>query len=294
MNNMTAAIHIHSTKPFFMKTKGVPFFMEDYNLLSTILSALMWREKNGTIKLYTDKIGYDYYGSLGLFDLWDAGIDTDVLEGIPKTINQQIFWAAAKIFALQNAETPVAMIDMDLIVWKDIASELTGKQFSVIHRESLIGYYPSPNKLKIRAGYQFDPEWDWTVLPCNMAFAYFSDADFKNYFTGCAIDFMIDNGEYPMEFVSQMVFAEQRMAALCAKKMNVPIHHFLDDPWQNNNKHFTHIWGGKDIARNNPMQRKLLCCALLKKIEVLFPVYYEKLYKIEMFEKFLSQEAQFA
>ena len=66
---------------------------------------------------------------------------------------------------------------------------------------------------------------------------------------------------------------------MCAKKMSIPIHHFLDDPFQSNNKDFTHIWGRKDIARNNPGQRKLLCKALLLKIENLFPDFHNKLCK---------------
>ena len=62
----------------------------------------------------------------------------------------------------------------------------------------------------------------------------------------------------------------------CAQKMNIPIYHFLDDPFQADNSIFTHLWGAKQIARDNNHQRKLLCAALLNKIEELFPEYYEK------------------
>ena len=51
---------------------------------------------------------------------------------------------------------------------------------------------------------------------------------------------MMDNHEYPCEMVSQMVFAEQRIVSMCAKKMNIPIYHFLDDPFQADNSIFTH------------------------------------------------------
>jgi len=274
---MITAIHINSTAPFAVKNKGAQYRIEDFDLLTTVLSALMWRKNNGPIRLYTDKVGYNYYASLDLLDLWDAGIDTAVLENIPETINHDIFWAAAKLFALQHEETPVAMIDTDLIVWPRILTVLENKPFAVIHREELHGCYPPPDTLKRRKGYEFDPQWDWSELPCNMAFAWFSDSEFKKYYTDCAIDFMTDNHEYAMEMVSQMVFAEQRMVAVCAKKMNIPIYHFLDDPFQRDNEYFSHIWGAKDIARNYPGQRKLLCTALVQKIRDIFPAWYDKL-----------------
>jgi hypothetical protein len=278
---MITGIHINSTAPFSIRNKGADYYIEDFDLLTTILSALMWRKNNGSIRLYADKIGYDYYDSLELLDLWDGGTNITALENIPDTINQEIFWAAAKLFALQHEETPVAMIDTDLIVWPEVLSDLKDKQFAVIHREELHGCYPPHYTLKIRKDYQFDPHWDWSVLPCNMAFAYFSDPGFKKYYTDCAIDFMTDNNEYAMEMVSQMVFAEQRIVAICAAKMGIPIYHFLDDPFQRNNKYFSHIWGAKDIARNHPGQRKLLCAALLQKIKELFPAWYDKINETE-------------
>ena len=116
-----------------------------------------------------------------------------------------------------------------------------------------------------------------------MAFSYFSDAVFKKYYTDCAIDFMTGNSEYPMEMISQMVFAEQRIAGMCAAKMNVPIYHFLNDPFQADNKRFTHLWGGKDFARNDARQRKVLCTAILRKIEEHFPDYYKKVMGVELF-----------
>ena len=281
---MIPAIHINSTAPFSLKNKDKDYYIEDFDLLSTVLSALMWREKNGTIKLYTDKTGYDYYDSCGLLDLWDGGVDTDVVENIPDTINQQIFWAAAKIFALQNEPAPVAMIDTDLIVWEDIASELVSQKLAVLHREEIREhiYFPS-NLLKKRKDYKFDTEWDWKELPCCTAFAYFSDQSFKDYYTNCAIDFMTGNNEYTNDRLSQMVFAEQRIISMCAKKMNIPVFHFLNHPYQTDNTRFTHIWGGKDIARDNIQQRKMLCKALLQQIKERFPCYYDKLSELKTF-----------
>ncbi len=272
---MVKAIHINSTKPFQLKNEGVPFFIYDFDILCTILSALMWRKHNGSIKLYTDKIGYEYYDSLNLLDLWDGGIDLKVVENIPDSINQEIFWAASKLFALKNEKAPVAMIDTDLIIWGSLKAELETRSIAVLHREDLYEHVYLPNyHLKKRKGYKFDPEWDWEERACCMAFAYFKNQSFKQYYLDRSIDFMIDNHEYPKEMISQMVFAEQRIISMCAKQKQIPIHHFLDNPFQQDNTMFTHLWGGKDIARNDRQQCKILCNALLNKIEEHFPEYH--------------------
>lgn len=269
------ALHIHGTGPFRLKTKelNTPFQIEDFELLCTILSALMWRKYNGRIKLYTDKLAYDYYKSLNMLDLWDGGVDCDVLESIPSDINQEIFWACAKLFAIRNEETPVMMIDTDLIVWKNITRLLESKKFAVLHREPFNDVYISFDLLKKREGYMPDPDWDWSVLPCNTALAYFNQPDFLKYYTDCAIDFMRGNQEYPMEMVTQMVFAEQRIISMCAQKMNIPIFHFMDDPFEKGNKTFTHLWGGKSVARKMDKQRHILCTAMLRRLHKELPDY---------------------
>jgi hypothetical protein len=165
---------------------------------------------------------------------------------------------------------------------------LDKNQIVVLHREELYEWcYLSAEKLKKRSDYQFDPQWDWSEFPCNMALAYIANPEFKKYYTDCAIDFMTGNREHPMEMVSQMVFAEQRIISMCAKKMNIEIHHLLDDPFQPDNKIISHIWGAKNILINNPEQRKLFCTTIIKKIEKLFPEYYKKICKMECFKHYI-------
>ena len=53
------AIHINWTKPFRNKFNA-PYEIEDFEILTTILSALKWREKNGNIKMVTDSVGAQY------------------------------------------------------------------------------------------------------------------------------------------------------------------------------------------------------------------------------------------
>ena len=287
---MITALHVNSTLPFRTRHKGRKYEIDNFEILTTILSALTWRRYNGSIKLYTDSVALEVYDTFKLLDLWDAGIDTETLDHVIEDINPHIFWASSKLLALRKEPAPIALLDTDLIVWEPIIDILQTVEISILHREQLYpGTYIAPQFLKIREGYQFDPEWDWEEYPCNTAFVYLADQDFKEYYTSCAIDFMTGNHELPKELVTQMVFAEQRMLAMCAKKQMFPIHHFLEDPYQRENTIFTHIWGGKSIARAHDSQNTLLCTALLNKIEKLFPDYYDKIEESGLVHKILLQ-----
>ena len=111
------AIHSTWTKP--RRYKYGRFFSEDFDILTTILSALKWREKNGNIKMVTDSAGLEFYKSCGMCSIWD---ETDTsLDDIPDSINPEMFWAAGKLFALAGECAPTAVIDTDFIVWDRIA-----------------------------------------------------------------------------------------------------------------------------------------------------------------------------
>ena len=261
------ALHINSTLPF----QGAEYFIEDPILLCTILSALMWRRLNGDIKLYTDKVGYDYYKRVGLLDLYDGGIDVETLEHLPSTIDYKIFWAGAKLFALRKEGAPVAMVDNDLIVWKPIGEQLAAHPVTVLHTEDLNEQtYPSGYVLLTRDGYQYHPRWDWTARPCNTSLACFTDAEFLDYYLGCAVDFMEGNAAKGIENVSRMVFAEQRILAMCAVEKGIAVHSMLDNPFERQDI-VTHIWGAKVYARNDAEQNRILCNHLLQCILRHFP-----------------------
>ena len=267
-DSLLLALHVNWTKPSQVRYPQKEYAIEDFDLLSTILSALLWRRLNGPIKLYTDNVGYDYYNNLGLLDLWDGGVDTEVLESIPTDIPADIFWAGAKLFAIRNQETPFVMMDTDLMVWDNIRERISGQQLMAFHSESLVeqaACYIDYKFLKKRKDYQPNPKWDWTQNPYNTALSYFNNRDFLKYYTDCAIDFMRGNAERPLEMVSQMVFAEQRVFAMCAKYMNIKVSTFLNSPTEPNEA-FTHIWGGKDEARSNRTVGNRLCVTLARAI----------------------------
>ena len=273
---MTKGIHIWSTAPGEKKRAGRPYEPAYFELVCLALSALMWRKLNGPIKFYADTVAFTWFQSHDLLDIWDGGVDTETLDSIPPSINQEIFWAGSKLFALRAEPAPVAMVDIDLIIWKPLKG-LSAMPLTVLHREDINDCYVPMEFLKTRPGYQFDPQWNWTVKPCNTAFAYFGDEDFKKRYVDNAIDFMTDNSVYPMEMVSQMVFAEQRMLAMEARKEGIPIRTLIRDPFQEDNAVFTHLWGAKGIARSNPEQCERLVRAMMNKIREENDVIYNKL-----------------
>lgn len=269
------AIHINWTRPSMTCNGSVycrRYQVDDFELFSTILSALLWKQNNGPVKLYTDSIGYEYYRSLGLLPLWDE-IDTKTLDSIPCSIDAEIYWAAAKIFAVQAEEGPVVMMDTDLLVWKRL-DELRDCEIAAFHTESLdLDCYLPYGYLKKRADYQLDKDWDWSLLPYNTALAYFGHQEFQKYYTHSAIDFMTNNMERPCELVSQMVFAEQRLFSMCAQKMKLSVHTFLKETYNGVCDDFTHLWGAKGVARSDRNFRGQLCRSLINAIRREFPHY---------------------
>ena len=267
------AIHVNWTKPFFSKNGEIDYRVDDFELLSTILSALLWRKLNGDIKLYTDNVGLEFYSSLGILDVWNLGVDADTLENIPASVSPDIFWAAGKIFAVRNENTPFVVMDTDLMVWLSLP-DLSTCHLMAFHRESLAtDCYIPYESLRKRSDYHADSMWNWSVEPCNTALTYFNHRDFKEYYTRSAIDFMDGNFERPLELVSQMVFAEQRIFSMCADRLGVAVHTFLDKVYDGDCDDFTHLWGTKSLARKDAAFNRQLCGSLLNAIKREAPWY---------------------
>ena len=260
------AIHIISTAPFFAKKIGA-FSVEDFDLYCTVLSALNWRRHNGEISLYTDRAGAQYYASIGLSGIWnDVRICIpDDLEGI----DPLMFWAGGKLFALREAKAPCVMIDTDFIVWKKL--EL-GNELVAAHREEM---YPDiyPPLAYFRLNGHILPQFDEKVLPLNTAFLYLPDDAFREFYVSQAISFM-KSACRSDDRLCYMVFAEQRMAAMCAEYTSTPVRTLLDkDNLFFPQDGFTHLWGAKQAMRDDPAQRELFCRRSAEKIRREFPEY---------------------
>lgn len=262
------AIHINWTKPYTKKFNG-EYNIEDFELLTTVLSALKWKEHNGKISMITDSTGYNFYEKNNLLSLWDNIEKT--LDEMPK-INTDMFWAAGKLFALKHQNTPVAVIDTDFIVWAPLAFD-NFAPVTVIHFEDLYpDVYPDKKHFKLNDGYSFNPDFDWTLNACNTAFAVIKDKGLLDYYTSEAINFM-ENAIDCDDTLTYMVFAEQRLIHMCAKKLGVKVKAIsdLDKLFSDGERYFTHTWGMKQQMRDNPHLRYDFCMRCANRIKRDFP-----------------------
>lgn len=266
------------------------YYIDDFEILTTIISALKWRENNGSIKMITDDIAADYYKKLGIDTIWDLGIDVS-LNKINNDIDSNIFWAAGKIYALKGQKSPCVMIDTDFIVWDNIENLLLQSEISVIHKEKIISsVYPNKDYFNMNNNYLFDENFDWSVLPSNTAFAYISNNEFKDYYTSESIKFMknvINNNDK----ITNMVFAEQRLLSMCAERKKIKINEImtLEELFNENQKLFTHTWGYKQEIRNDFKKRKDFCIRCIKRIFKDYPEYKEVIMDIKELKEYLNE-----
>ena len=280
------AIHSTWSKPRIYSTGD--FFMEDFDILTTILSALKWREKNGRIKMVTDRAGFEFYKSRGMCGIWDE-ITTE-LDDIPDSINPEMFWAAGKIFALKNQSAPVAAIDTDFIVWDRLAFNNMG-DISVIHKEDIYpDVYPDIHHFNMKQGYIFDPCLDWHEHPSNMAFYVVRNETLKNSYTDAAIEFM--ENSLDGDNLTYMVFAEQRLISMVAKKLNIAINAIstAEKLFKDGERYFTHTWGMKQQMRDNEALRQDFCKRCVRRILTDYPHMKDILIKIDNLKAYFEDK----
>lgn len=278
------AVHVNWTKPQYI-SKG-EYAAEDFEILTTILSALKWREKNGSIKMITDSRGAEYYKSRGMCSIWND-IET-ILDEVPDCIDPCMFWAGGKLFALSKSTAPLAVLDTDFIVWDKIAFNNLG-DIAVIHDEDIYpDVYPDREHFKMKNGYKFDPALDWSVRPVNAAFYVISNNELLKCYTSEALRFMENAGQG--DNLTYMVFAEQRLLSMCAKKLGIDIYVIsnLERLFKDGERYFTHTWGMKQQMRDMPKLRTDFCLRCINRIMREFPEYAEMLSGIDELSKYFE------
>ncbi|HWO58666.1 MAG TPA: DUF6734 family protein [Umezawaea sp.] len=274
------AFHVMSTAPertYYQRPGGKRFSMEDFEVLVAVLSALKWRQHNGSIKLYTDTTGADYLDRLGLSCVWDDGVDTDVLEKSTLDTSFTTFWASGRTVALEAERAPCVMLDTDLVVWRDIRSLLRAP-FTPLHREHFDGWtYVDKEKLHTPPGYVWE-DWDWTVSPTNAALMYFGRDDHRAYCAREGLRFLQSNfleGEEKSQ--AHAVLVEQRLYAMCAARLGVETEFLLWDHESERladggpNDAVTHLWVYKQTLMRDERERRRMCLRLARRIRRDFP-----------------------
>lgn len=267
------AFHIISTAPYFAKNNGA-FALEDFDLFCAVLSALKWREDGSRIFMYCDAPAAKYIKNSGLESVWNEIRCTipDDLDGI----NPVMFWAAGKILAMRQMPAPCVMVDTDFIVWK---KPEFGREIIAAHREELNPETYPPLEYFSAGGHSI-PDFSREVLPLNTAFFYVPDESFKEFYTSQAIAFM-KSADNCNDWLRYMVFAEQRMAAMCADYTGIQVKTLLDkDMLFFPQESFTHLWGAKQQMREHPELRQTFLSRCEQRIRRDFPTWEWTIEKI--------------
>lgn len=286
------AIHILDTGPYFAKNPAAQnYTAEKFDIFCAVLSALSWRRCGGTIRLCTDAAGLDFINRVGLSRVWDeCGEDIYASDMQKLGIDPTMFWAASKLFMLQKTEAPVAVIDMDFIVWEmPRLSTRAGAPIVCAHCEDITDYvYPPVSYFKMKPGYEFRSQFNYSALPCNTAFLYIADESFKHFYVASAIEFM-RQAEKCDDNLRYMVYAEQRMLAMCADYLAYPVRYLLDkDKLFFPQDKYTHLWGAKQAMREDAGELVRFCMKCRSRIVTDFPEYVEIPGKIDRFYESLA------
>lgn len=96
-----------------------------------------------------------------------------------------------QIIFIEKMQMPAVMVDLDLIIWKDIRNIIKDTDICAIHREGIFpDVYPGKEFFHMKQEYRFDPDWSFEVLPVNTCMLYIADEAFKNYYVDSSITFM--------------------------------------------------------------------------------------------------------
>lgn len=266
--------------------KNKEFFMQDFELLTMILSVLEWRKHNGPVKLVADDIALDFIRQKKLLGIFDDGYERLIVD---EDIDAEVFWAAGKLFALKQMQEECAMVDLDLIVWKNLEEAMKASDIFVIHREDITeDIYPGKDYFTMADNYRYPEGFSWEAKPCNTALLYIKDIEFKNLYVDEAIKFM-KACKVEKDNLKPMVFAEQRMLAGLAEGENKDISSAyplaVDIGLQDV---YTHVWGHKNILRFNYTERTQFCVKCLKRIKKEFPKYYKMIKDFEDFIEYIE------
>jgi hypothetical protein len=238
---------------------------QNWEILSQILSAELWKKNYGTIKLVCDEPALRVYEKLGITSLYKEieMLDTSLLEGI----DPSIYFAAGKLAAqLQVAEDECTFIDLDLIL--NPAEPVFDRKIPfALHRELPVDvYYPN------------ETEWNWPIplekeiYAVNCGMLYLPSKELRREYASLALKFMANNsnpGKHDKNTL--MVTAEQRLLGIFLKSKGMNPDYLIKDVYipgefeeetvwfsdalgsnvKQMEAHFSHIWGKKKLLVNS-------------------------------------------
>lgn len=216
------ACHIWWTKPKIEKYQIKNFFIEDYELLLMILSALTWKKyQQKPIHLYCDSTFKKYLAEIGLLDLkiWDV-IDTSIINSIPTSIDSTVFFNAPLFYVIKEQNTSFAVLDHDFYLKEQIKFN---RKYDLLatHREKTLLYqyppfYNTAENCKLK-------QFNWQQDAINACFLWFQNLELVQQYSEYALEYI----QKPAHNVNdttkylKMLFIEQRLLGEICQNFNV-------------------------------------------------------------------------
>jgi hypothetical protein len=299
--------------PVDRKVIGPIHDMMQFESVTMILSALFWKKFQGPIKLYCDRIFYEYISNLGIVDLWDE-IDTETLEKLDPNINHDVFWAYSKMYVNSLQTEPFVSLDIDLfqteyydytthdVVFSHI--ERTDSIVDVINNFTKPVFYPNYHNLSMFKDRFKDYDIQITNEAINVAILAINKPELYKEFMKYVNSFVKENNFDPLDISthgferirmtyhssSPITFIEQRLLHAFVTSNEYTLksilnliysgeeQQWLGDMTTMNNPGITHLWGWKVTYRlaENAQERIDLTDFLLHTLQTEFPESYDR------------------
>ena len=225
------AIFVNWTKPFFYKEDAQgynrmkmadlsdeEYDIVDYELLIQKVAVTRAKKHIGKTKLYTDKIGYEFYAKNNLLGLWDE-IDIDTLENFTKEnpdVNPGRFWTTGKSVVMGQEPVPFLFLDLDFIIRSDLPKWIY--DYDLVHTQWEIQrgeFFVFESEINKYGGIEDFVQNMW--MP-NTSFIYLNDEKLRDDYLKKHLSIIKRDYDYIPEWL--WLLADQGIMGYSARKFN--------------------------------------------------------------------------
>jgi hypothetical protein len=289
------AIFVNWTAPFFYKEEAqgynklkmfdlpnTQYDIVDYELLIQEVAVKRAKKHIRQTKLYTDNVGYEFYKSKGMLNLWDE-IDVDTLETFNReypNVNPGRFWTTGKSIVMGKEPIPYLFLDLDFIVRDNLPSwvwnyDVVHTQWEIQRGELFVFEY----QLEEIGGI---PDFVQNMMMPNTSFVFMNNEKLRDEYFQKHMDLITREYTHIPEWL--WLIADQGILGYAARKLNCKVEtvenrYYLSYPelspndsnkcgkglfWVKNpnrvdhieNINYYHVWFDKHAIKTNENVRK--------------------------------------
>jgi hypothetical protein len=240
--------------------------MADYELVTMMLSALVYKKRIGKMTLFTDEAGYRWASRTWMLSLYD---DHKYIE-VPKSIDKRVFWAAGKLVAMSKMKAPCVSVDLDAVLFErpNLISDVVALHPEPFEWE-VYGWSPFKSRIYEEVGAEFESFWQHP--PANVGVLAINDEFLRSTYTKTALMLMMEESTHPVTPpstvihvegvpVTQMVLAEQYLISAIATKQDKHMSFITDLDVENQHmvptRKAMHLWNSKRFYAKHTRARE--------------------------------------